>query len=126
MSQNVDAHHVRQPESSRPRPANRLPGQRVHFFNRQPLLQHQVRRVEHHRNADAIGNKVRRIVGKHHLLAQPEVGKCGKRAHHGRIALRSRNHLQQPHIARRIEEVRPEEPLPVRSQSRGNLPHRQS
>ena len=54
---------------------NRRPGQRVHFLNRQPLLQHQRRRVEHHRNADAVGDKVRRVVGKHHLLAQHAIGK---------------------------------------------------
>ncbi len=43
MGQNVDAHQVGQPEGSGARPADRRAGQRVHFFDGQPLLQHQVR-----------------------------------------------------------------------------------
>ena len=60
------------------------------------------------------------------MLAQVAVGEGGKGCHHGGIGLRGGNHLQQPHIARRIEEVRPEETLPVREQACGNLRNRQA
>ncbi len=52
------------------------------------------RRVEHHRYANPVGDKVRRVVGKHHLLAQHPVGKCGKRRDHSCIAFGRRNHFQ--------------------------------
>ena len=126
MGQNVDAHQVRQPEGAGARPADSLPGQRVHLFDGQPLLQHQGRRIEHHGDADAVGDEVGRVASKHHLLAQSQIGEGGKGGCHGRIGLRGGNLLQQPHIARRIEEVCPEEALPVRGQPRGDLAHRQS
>ena len=103
-----------------------MSGQCIHLFNGEPLLKHQVCRVEHDRDANAIRDEVRCVVGEDHLFAQRAIGKRGKGSHHNRIALCRGDHFHKPHIARRIEEVRPEETLLVCCQLRGYLLHRQA
>jgi len=72
---------------SRARPPESGAGERVHFFNSQALLEHEVCGVEHDRNADAIGNKVWRVIGKHYLLAEQAIGEGCERGHQRRVGL---------------------------------------
>jgi len=69
---------------------------------------------------------VRRVVRVDHLLAQDAIRKRRKRRDQRWIALRRRDHFQQFHVARRIEEMRSEEPFAARPKPRGNLLHRQA
>ena len=62
VRQDVDAHHVGEAEGAGARPADGRTGQRIDFFDGEPLLQHQVGGVEHDRDADAVGDEVGRVV----------------------------------------------------------------
>ena len=110
VRQNIDAHQIGKAKGSGARPADGGAGQRVDLFDRESLLQHQVPGVEHDRNADAIGDEVGRVVRRDHLLAERAVGKGGECGDQRGIGLRRRDHFDKAHIARRIEEVRAEEP----------------
>jgi len=62
------------------------------------------------------------VVRVHHLLAQDAVGEGGERGYGGGIGICGGNDLEQPHVARRIEEVRAEKPLALRvAEARGDL-----
>ena len=78
MRQNIDAHQIGETKGSGARPAEGGAGERVDFFNRESLFQHQVRGVEHDRDADAVGDEVGRVVRKDHLLAESAIGKSGE------------------------------------------------
>ena len=64
--------------------------------------------------ADAVGDEARRVVAGHHALAELAVGEVADIGHGVGPGLRPRHHLQQPHVARRIEEVGDEEVPPKR------------
>ena len=57
------------------------------------------------KHANAIGNKIGRIFGANHALAQIRHQKCFQVIKHIRIADLARNQFDQMHIARRIEKV---------------------
>ena len=126
MRQHIHAHQVTQPECSRLRPTQRSPGQRIDLFNRQPLLHHQPDRVRHRKGANAVRDKIRRVARLHNRLPQPPVAERRHRFHVRRITRSRWDDLQQPHITRRIEEVRPKPvPLQILIQPRHNLRNRQ-
>jgi hypothetical protein len=97
------------------------PGERVHLFDGQPLLQHQRGGREHHRDADAVGDEVGRVVGEDDLLAEVAVGEGGKGGYDGGIGFGGGDDLEQAHVARRIEKMRSEEAVAVGGEAGGDL-----
>ncbi len=61
--------------------------------------------------AEAVGDKVRRILARHHALAQMQVAEFGDPMEDLGRGLRAGNHFHQVQIARRIEEVRAQKML---------------
>jgi len=117
MRHHVDANHVAQPKGSCLRPADRSAGQRVDLFDRETLLLHEADRIAHREGADAVRDEVWRVVSMDDRLAQAQVAEVFDRCHIGGIGIRCRDDLEQPHVARRVEEVRAE---PVASQLHGH------
>ena len=115
MRQDVEPHHVRQPEGAGARPADGGAGQRVHLLDGQVFFLHHAQRLQDDEDADAVGDEVRRVAREDDFLAEVLIGEAGKRLHRRRIGVRSGNDLHQPHVARRIEEVRAE---PAAAQAR--------
>ena len=87
-------------------------GERVHLFDGEVLLLHQAHRFQHDEDADAVGDEVGRVAREHHFLAQQHVGEVRDGGDGRRVRLRRGDDLHQPHVARRIEEVR-SEPAPA-------------
>ncbi len=112
VGEDVDADHVGETESAGARPANGLAGEGVGFFDGEALLQHQGSGGEHDGDADAVGDEVGRVVGEHDLLAEEAVAKSREGTEERGVGLRRGNDFKQLHVARRIEEVRPEELFP--------------
>ena len=71
--------------------------------------------------ADVVGDEVRRVLRDDDALAEAVVGELGDGVDDRRIGVRRRNDLEQPQVARRVEEVRAE---PVRAGSRRTGPRR--
>ena len=92
-----------------------------------PRSMHVVDGVAHGEHADAVGDEVGRVLGVDHALAEPLPDEGGHRGGDGRIGVAARDHLEQPHVARRVEEVGDEEaraqPL---GQRVGDLVHREA
>src|SRR6266545_3200469 len=57
---------------------------------------------------DVIADEVGRIFRNHYALAKMPIGEFGDHRQDRRIRVRCRDDLEQPQIARRVEEVRPE------------------
>ena len=53
-----------------------------------------------------VADEVRRVLGDDDALAEMMIGEVGDRGDDGGIGLRRRNQLEQPQVARRVEEVR--------------------
>ena len=126
MRHHVDAHHIAQPKGPRLRPPDRCTSQRVHLFDREPLRLHQTNRIAHRERADAVRNEVRCVVRVDNRLPQSHIAEVFDRSHIGRIGVRRRDDLEQPHVARRIEKMRAE-PVPAQLQGHpvDNLMNRQ-
>ncbi len=84
MREDVDADEIGEAKGSGARPADGGAGERVDFFDRESLLEHQVGGVEHDRDADAVGDEVGRVVRKDDLLAEDAIGEGGKGGDHVR------------------------------------------
>ena len=96
------------PEGRHLRPADGASGQRVHFLDAEVHLLHQAHDVQRGERADAIGDEVRRVLGVHHALAEVQIAEVRDGLHRRGIGVGSGNQFQQPHVARRVEEVRAE------------------
>ena len=59
-----------------------------------------------------IGDEIRRVLGDHHALAQALVGEPRHPLHHRGVGVGGRDHLEQPQVAGRVEEVRAQ-PVPL-------------
>ena len=105
VGQDVQADHIRQAEATGTRPTDGASGKHIHLFDGEPLLLHQLDGLDHDVDANAIGDEVRGVAGIDHRLAQATVGKIGDGGDGRRIGLGGGDHLEQPHVARRIEEV---------------------
>ena len=108
VRQHVEPYQVRQAKRAHARPTDHRAGQRVHLFDREAFVLHEADRFQHGENADPVGDEVRRVAREHHVLAQPQVDEAREAFHRSGVGLRCRDDLHQPHVARRIEEVRAE------------------
>ena len=127
MRQDIDADKVGKAKGSGARPANGGTGKRINLFNGEPLFQHQIRSVEQHRDADAVGDEVWRVMRKDDFLAEHAVGKSGKSSDQLGIAFLRGDYFKEAHVARRIEKVGPEELfLDLDWQCRGDLRYGQA
>ena len=80
-------------------------GEAVHFIDAQSVLLHASHRADHAIHAQTIGDKAGHVFGDHDPLAQRTLGELARGSDHRRVRVRSRNDLEQVHVARRIEEV---------------------
>ena len=120
MREDVDADEIGEAKGSGARPAEGRAGERVHFFDGQALLEHEIGGVEHDGDADAVGDEVGRVVGEDDLLAEDAVGEGGEGGDDGGVAVRGGDDFEQAHVARRVEEVRAEEAAAKAGQSGGD------
>ena len=122
VREDIDPDQIGEAKSSGAGPAERGAGERVHFFDGESLLEHEIGGVEHDCDADAIGDEVGRVVREDHLLAERAVGERGEGSNQRGIGVGGGDDLEQAHVARRIEEVRAKEFLPdLDWQCRGDL-----
>ena len=105
VGEHVDADEVAEPEGAGFRPAERRAGEGVDLFDGQPLLHHQADGVAHREGADAVGDEVRLIERVDDRFAQPLVAEVRDDGDVVRIGRGGGNDFEQPHVARRIEEV---------------------
>ena len=79
-----------------------------------PCYLHQPHAIQHREGADAVGDKVRRVMRGDDGLAQGvrSAKPADQHATASGSASGVANYLKQPHITRRIEEVRPKPPPP--------------
>ncbi len=60
---------------------------------------------QHREHADAVADEVRRVLGDHHALAKRGGEECLEAFHHAWVGEPGRDHFDQVHVARRVEEV---------------------
>jgi len=106
VSQDVEADEIGQAECRHLRPADRSSGQCVHFLDAKVHLLHQAHDVQRGERPDAISNEVRRVLCVDHAFAHVEIAEVRDGLHRCWIGVGRRDKFQQPHVARRIEEVR--------------------
>ena len=108
VAQNVEADEIGEAKCRHLRPAHGRSRQRVHFLDAEVHLLHQAHDVERGERTDAVGDEIRCVFRMHHALAHVEIAEVRNRFHRRRIGVGRRDQFQQPHVARRIEEVRAE------------------
>ena len=109
MRHQVQPDEIQQAEDARPGHAHGPPGHGIGFLDREAQLRGVVHRRLHPQRADAVGDEARRVLRHYHRLAEAPVGGLADGGEHARIGPRAGHHLQQPHVARRVEEMRDQE-----------------
>jgi hypothetical protein len=74
-------------------------------FDAEVQFLHQADDIQHRESADAVGNKVRGVLGEHDSLTEPNIGKPLNRLHGSVVSFCRRDDFKQPHIARWIKEM---------------------
>ena len=105
MRHQVDADEVEQPEDAGLRHADRRAHGGVGFLHRQPHGEGMVDRGLHPLPADAVGDEAGPIMAVDHGLAEHPVSKGADFGRCLRARRRAAHDLQQPHVARRVEEM---------------------
>ena len=105
----VEADQIDQPEDAGLGHADGAAEQGVRLLHRHPVFHRRAHGGDQPVGADAVGDEARRVVARHHALAELAVGEFADLCHRLRPGLWPRHHLQQPHVARRVEEVGDEE-----------------
>ena len=101
----VEADEVEEPEHPGLRDPRGRPQRRIRLLHAQPRLDRLDERALQPEHPDAVGDEPRRVLALHHPLAEPPVGEVAKLLHELRPGRRAAHDLQQPHVARRVEEV---------------------
>ena len=112
VSQNIEPDQIGQAERRCLGPTDSRARQRVDVFDAEVHVLHQTHDVQDAEGADAISDEVGRVFGENHTLAQMQIAEVGDDIHRGRIGVGRGDQLQQPHVARRIEEVSAEPAAP--------------
>ena len=108
VAEDVEADKIDGAEGRGLRPADSLPGERVNFFDAQIHFLHEANHVQYRKCSDAVADEVGRVFGDDDAFAELDVAEVRDRVDGGAVGFRSGNDFQQPHVARRIEEVRAE------------------
>ncbi len=87
-------------------------GQRVNLFDGEALFERQRGGGGNNLYTDAIRDEIRRIVGADDLFAEDTVGKGRESCKKSRVGFAGWDDLDEPHVTRRIEKMRPEESFP--------------
>ena len=106
MDENVEADQICGAKRGGFRLADGGAGAGVHFFDGHFQREHLADCVEHGKSADAVGDEVGRVFGRHHAFAQAQVADCVERLQDFRKRFGSGDEFDQFHVARRIEEMR--------------------
>ena len=127
VSEHIETHHVCQAERPGAGPAEDASGKQVDILHSEVLFLHERQGLQHDVDAEAIGDEVRRVVRVDNGFAQAAVSEVGDGGDRGGVGLRRGNNLEQPHVTRRIEKMRPEPGGAQRGgQSLGDAGHGQS
>ena len=105
----VESDQIDQPEDAGLRHADGAAQHRVGLLHRHPALDRCTHGSDQPVGADAVGDEAGRVVAGHHTLAELAVGEVADLCHDLCPGLWPRHHLQEPHVARRVEEVGDEE-----------------
>ena len=101
----VETDEVDESEDAGLRDADRRPQRGIRLLDAQPRphrLDHGALQPVH---PDAVGDEPRRVLALHHPLAEPQVRELAEPLDLFRPGSRTAHDLQQPHVARRVEEV---------------------
>jgi len=106
---NIQAHDIEKPVTGALGQPDQLSRQRIHFFDGVPVFDGDLLNSRAEERADPVGDKVGRIFAGNHSFAQPPVAEILHEAHDLWHGFFSADYFQQMQIARRIEEVSPQE-----------------
>ena len=101
----VEADEVEEPEHPGLRDPRGRPQRRVRLLHAQPRLDRLDECALQPEHPDAVGDEPRRVLALHHPLAEAPVGEVAELLDQVRPGRRAAHDLQQPHVARRVEEV---------------------
>ena len=105
MGHGVQAHNVRRAESARARAPQFLAREVIDHVVGQPKILDLFQSSQHARHTDAIGNKVRRVVGTNNAFAQPAGDEGFQIVEHRRLRCGRVDQFHQRHVTRRVEEM---------------------
>ncbi len=108
----IDPHDVKQPVAGALRQADQRSRNCVDFLDCEVVFDGQLLDRGAEKCADAVTNKIRRVLAWDDALAQMAVAEIRDRSEDVRARILTRNQFDQMQITRRIEEVRAEEMLP--------------
>ena len=108
MGEDVDAGNVHRAEGRAAGPAHGRSGDRVHFFDGVATAGDGLERAHDAVERDVIADEVRRVLRDDDALAQVVIGERADLLDDGGIGVSRRDDLEQPEVARRVEEVRAE------------------
>ena len=111
VAEHVEADHVRRAERGALGVADERAGERVKFLHRVRARRQRLHRAEDGVGADAVAHEVRHVVGHHDALAEVHPPELRHALHHGGVGVGRRDEFEQLEVARRVEEVRAEQPL---------------
>ena len=111
VAERVEPDDVGRAERRALRVADELPREFVDLLDRVVALGGLAERLHHRVDADPVADEVRRVFGDDDALAEVDAGEVRHALDNCRVGVRRRDHLEQLEVARRVEEVGPEEAL---------------
>ena len=108
MSQHVDAGNIHRAKRRAARPAKRRTRDGIDFFDRVLAARNRIERPGDAVQRDVVADEVGRVLGDDDALAEMMVGEIANGLDDCRVGLRRRDQLEQPQVARRVEEMRAE------------------
>ena len=105
VRQGIEPDHIRRAVGGALGAADGRSRQRIHLAKAQLELLRVIHGGGNGKNADAVGDKIRRVFRAHHALAECGGQKGFELIEDGRIRFGGRNQFDQLHVARRIEKM---------------------
>ena len=127
MDQRVQTDEVAQPQGGAAGPAQDRAGNGIDLFHGEAAGLHPPQGIHDREEAEAVGDEVRRIPAGDDTLAEAALQEGGQFLDPGGIGVGTRDHLDELHVPRGVEEVNPEEaPLKLLRESLGEGGDRQA
>ncbi len=111
MRQRIQSNHISGAECGAFRASNQGTRERIDQVKTKIKCPAMMHGSQQRKYANAIGDKIRRILGTNHALAQISHEKCFQIIEHVRIAGLTRNQFDQMHIARGVEKMDTAKPM---------------